>query len=239
MRDLSGHVALITGGSRGIGLGIARQLVDAGLHVALTARDGARAAEVAAELSTRGGGRALGLAADVRDLAGQRAAVQETLATFGRLDALVANAGVGSFASIVDMSPEQWHETIDTNLTGVFYSVKACLDALSASGGTIITIGSLAGANFFAGGSAYNASKFGLAGFSQAIMLDLRERGIKVSTIMPGSVATSFGGRQPNPEDDWKIHPDDLGEMVLYLLRTDPRTLPSKIEVRPSRPRSR
>jgi 3-oxoacyl-[acyl-carrier protein] reductase len=239
MRDISGSAALVTGGSKGIGFGVARGLVDAGVDVAVTARDADRASAAAEELSSRGGARAIGLAADVRDLEQQRAAVAATLAAFGRLDALVANAGVGAFDSVVDMPVERWHDVIDTNLTGVFYSVKASLAALEESGGTIITIGSLAGANFFAGGSAYNASKFGLAGFSQAIMLDLRERGIRVSTIMPGSVATSFGGREEGPEDAWKIHPDDLAETVLYLLRIDPRTLPSKIEVRPSRPRSR
>jgi 3-oxoacyl-[acyl-carrier protein] reductase len=239
MRDISDLAALVTGGSKGIGFGVARGLVDAGVDVTITARDASRASAAADELTSRGGGRAIGVAADVRDLEQQRAAVAATLAAFGRLDVLVANAGVGTFASVVDMPVERWHEVIDTNLTGVFYSVKASLAALEASGGTIITIGSLAGANFFAGGSAYNASKFGLAGFSQAIMLDLRERGIRVSTIMPGSVATGFGGREPGPEEAWKIHPDDLAETVLYLLRIDPRTLPSKIEVRPSRPRSR
>jgi 3-oxoacyl-[acyl-carrier protein] reductase len=239
MRDLTGTAVLITGGSKGIGRSIAEALVDVGAHVAITARTAARVEEVAAALGARGGGRAIGIATDVRDLGQQRAAVAETVRSFGRLDALIANAGVGRFGSVADLSSEDWHAVIDTNLTGVFYSVKAALEALSESKGTIVTIGSLAGANFFAGGSAYNASKFALLGFSQAVMLDLRQHGVRVSTIMPGSVATSFGGRDPSPADDWKIQGEDIAEMVLYLLRTHPRVLPSKIEVRPSQPPSR
>jgi 3-oxoacyl-[acyl-carrier protein] reductase len=239
MRDVSGTVTMITGGSRGIGLAIAEALVDAGGSVTVTARHEEAARLAAVALERRGGGRALGVAADVRDLSQQERAVAETLREFGRLDALVANAGVGRFGSVADMSVEDWHAVIDTNLTGVFYSVKAALPALTVSRGTIVTIGSLAGTNFFAGGSAYNASKFGLAGFSQAMMLDLRDRGVKVSTIMPGSVATSFGGQPPSAEDAWKIQPEDIAQTLLYLLRTHPRTLPSKIEVRPSRPAAR
>jgi 3-oxoacyl-[acyl-carrier protein] reductase len=147
---------------------------------------------------------------------------------------LIANAGLGHFGAIDEMTSEQWKETIDTNLTGVFYSVKAAVPALKKSEGYIITIASLAGTNFFAGGAAYNASKFGLVGFTQAIMLDLRDKGIKVSTIMPGSVATHFGGDEDNSA--WKIQPEDIGQMVIDLLKMNPRTLPSKIEVRPSQP---
>ncbi len=239
MRDVAELVVLITGGSKGIGRSTAEALVDAGAHVAITARNAEGVREVAQELGARGGGRAIGIAMDVRDYDQQRDAVAETVAAFGRLDGLVANAGVGRFGSIADLSVEDWHAVIDTNLTGVFYSIKAALEALTASEGTIVTIGSLAGANFFAGGSAYNASKFALAGFTQAVMLDLRERGIKVSTIMPGSVATAFGGREPGPDDAWKIQGEDIAEMILYLFRTHPRSLPSKIEVRPSRPPTR
>jgi NAD(P)-dependent dehydrogenase (short-subunit alcohol dehydrogenase family) len=173
--------------------------------------------------------------ADVRDFASQQSAVSKVLATFGSLDVLVANAGVGHFANIADLTPEQWHETIDTNLTGVFYSIKASLDALTASQGYLITIASLAGTNFFEKASAYNASKFGLVGFTQAVMLDVRERGIKVTTIMPGSVATHFNNHTPNDADAWKIQPEDLGQMTVDLLKMHPRTLPSKVEVRPAR----
>jgi len=236
--DPNGRTALVTGGTKGIGRGIAEAMIRAGMDVVVTARseEDVRAAEEA--LGALGGGRALGLVCDVRDLQQQRAAVRATLEAFGRLDVLVANAGVGRFASIADLDVDAWHEVIDTNLTGVFYSIKAALTALEEAEGLIITIGSLAGANFFAGGAAYNASKFGLAGFSQAVMLDLRGRGVRVSTIMPGSVATHFSGRAPGDADAWKIQPEDVADLVLSLIRMPARTLPSKIEVRPSRPPS-
>jgi 3-oxoacyl-[acyl-carrier protein] reductase len=156
---------------------------------------------------------------------------------FGQLDVVVANAGVGHFAPIDTITEKVWKETIDTNLTGVFNTVRASVEALKDSKGYIITIASLAGANFLENGAAYNASKFGLVGFSQAVMLDLRKYGIKVSTIMPGSVATYFNDHIPNEGDSWKIQPEDVGQIVLGLLCMNPRTLPSKIEVRPSMPR--
>ena len=162
--------------------------------------------------------------------------MQAVVDHFGQLDVVVANAGIGHFAPIDSMTDQQWNETIDTNLTGVFHSVKAAIPALKKSEGYIITIASLAGTNFFEAGAAYNASKYGLVGFSQAIMLDLRQYGIKVTTIMPGSVATYFNNHQPSDADAWKIQPEDMGQMVLDLLNMHPRTLPSKIEVRPSKP---
>jgi NAD(P)-dependent dehydrogenase (short-subunit alcohol dehydrogenase family) len=134
------------------------------------------------------------------------------------------------------MSHETWNEVIDVNLTGVFNTIKASLDALKSSKGYFITMASLAGTNFFANGAAYNASKFGLVGFTQAVMLDLRKFGIKVSTIMPGSVATYFNNHVPDDADSWKIQPEDIGDLVVDLLKMHPRTLPSKIEVRPSMP---
>jgi NAD(P)-dependent dehydrogenase (short-subunit alcohol dehydrogenase family) len=134
------------------------------------------------------------------------------------------------------MEIDKWNEVIDTNLTGVFYSIKSSVEALKKNGGYFFTISSLAGTNFFPGGSAYNASKFGLTGFTQSVMLDLRQAGINVSTIMPGSVATYFNDHEPNENDHWKIQKEDLGQMVVDLLEMNPRTLPSKIEVRPSRP---
>src|SRR5690606_29113934 len=163
-------------------------------------------------------------------------AVESVLQRWGGLDVLVANAGVGYFGSIEALTPEQWQETIDTNLTGVFDSVKSALEALKTSRGYVITIASLAGTNFFAGGSAYNASKFGLVGFTQAMMLDVRQAGVKVTTIMPGSVATWFNNHEPSPQDAWKIQPEDIGQIVVDLLQMPARTLPSKIEVRPSMP---
>jgi NAD(P)-dependent dehydrogenase (short-subunit alcohol dehydrogenase family) len=162
--------------------------------------------------------------------------VKAVIDHFGQVDVLVANAGVGHFAPIDTMSEKDWKETIDTNLTGVFNTVKAGVEALKKSKGYIITIASLAGTNFFENGAAYNASKFGLVGFTQAIMLDLRKYGIKVTTIMPGSVATYFNDHRPNEADAWKIQPEDIGQMILDLLHMHPRTLPSKIEVRPSIP---
>lgn len=236
MENLSGKVALITGGSKGIGYGIAASLLQQGMHVAITSRDYKAAAKAAEQLEKKGSGSVLPLEADVRSYQAQEKSVEEVLNKWGRLDVLVANAGVGYFASIEDMSPEQWNEVIDINLTGVFYSVKAALPALAETKGYIITISSLAGTNFFAKGSAYNASKFGLVGLSQAIMLDLRNKDIKVTTIMPGSVTSHFNEHTPNPADAWKIQPEDIGQMVVSLLEMHPRTLPSKIEVRPTKP---
>ena len=236
MQEIANKVALITGGSKGIGLGIAHVLLEAGMKVAVTSRTAEAAAATAAQLNAKYPGQALGIASDVRDLAAEQEAVAQVLAHFGQLDVLVANAGLGHFAPIQELTPEQWHATIDTNLTGVFHSVKAAIPALKASQGYIITIASLAGTNFFPTASAYNASKFGLVGFTQAIMLDLRGDGIKVSTIMPGSVATHFNDHTPSEKDAWKIQPEDLGQMVADLLRMNPRTLPSKVEVRPSMP---
>jgi 3-oxoacyl-[acyl-carrier protein] reductase len=236
MIDIKNKVALITGGSKGIGYGVAQVLMAEGMKVAITSRSQAAAEEAASELNKLGKGEAFGVASDVRSLASQMEAVEKVMAHFGQIDLLLANAGLGHFASIEDLTEAQWNETIDTNLTGVFFSVKACLNALKKSRGFIITLSSLAGTNFFAGGSAYNASKFGLTGFSQAIMLDLRTKGIRVSTIMPGSVATHFNNHTPSEKDAWKIQPEDIGEMVATLMKLDARTLPSKIEMRPSSP---
>lgn len=235
MNQLNDKVAYITGGSKGIGYGIAKILLDHGMRVAITSRSLAAAKEAAASLNADAS-RVLALESDVSSMASEVKAVQAVIEHFGQLDVLVANAGVGIFASIDTMTEEAWKSTIDTNLTGVFNSVKASIDALKKSGGYIITIASLAGTNFFENGAAYNASKFGLVGFSQAIMLDLRKHGIKVTTIMPGSVATYFADHTPSDADAWKIQPEDIGQMVLDLLNMHPRTLPSKVEVRPSRP---
>ncbi|MCW5925157.1 MAG: SDR family oxidoreductase [Saprospiraceae bacterium] len=236
MNHLHGKTALITGGSKGIGYGIAESLLKEGMNVAITSRHQETADAAARQLSTIGTGKLLAIAADVRDWDAQKNAVAQTLETFGSLDVLIANAGLGHFAPVTSLTLEQWHETIDTNLTGVFYSLKAAADALIRAKGYFISIASLAGTNFFANGSAYNASKFGLVGFTQAVMLDLRDAGVKCSTIMPGSVATHFNDHEPNPADAWKIQPEDLGQMVVDLLKMNPRTLPSKIEVRPSQP---
>jgi len=239
MNKLNGKTALITGASKGIGYGIAESLLKEGVNVAITSRHQEAADAAVQALSKIGTGKVIGIAADVRDFEAQKSAVAKTIEAFGGLDILVANAGLGHFAPITELTPEQWHETIDTNLTGVFYSLKAAIAALTKTEGYFISIASLAGTNFFPTASAYNASKFGLVGFTQAVMLDLRDAGIKCSTIMPGSVATHFNNHEPNAADAWKIQPEDLGQMVVDLLKMNPRTLPSKIEVRPSKTASK
>lgn len=235
MNTLTNKVAYITGGSKGIGYGIAKELLSIGMRVAITSRDLSAAKEAAASLS-KDASRILAIQSDVTSLDNEIKTVKSIIEHFGQLDVLVANAGIGHFAPIDSLSEEDWKSTIDTNLTGVFNSVKASIDALKNSKGYIITIASLAGTNFFENGSAYNASKFGLIGFSQAIMLDLRKYDIKVTTIMPGSVATQFNNHVPDNTDAWKIQPEDIGKLVADLLSMHPRTLPSKIEVRPSKP---
>jgi 3-oxoacyl-[acyl-carrier protein] reductase len=233
--DLNQKVAYITGGSKGIGFGVAKTLLDNGMRVAISSRRLEAAQEAAQSLSSDHS-KVLALQSDVQSMDSELKAVQAVTGHFGQLDVLVANAGVGHFAPIDELSEELWRATIDTNLTGVFHTVKAGLDALKQAKGYIITIASLAGTNFFENGAAYNASKFGLVGFTQAIMLDLRKHGIKVTTIMPGSVATEFNDHKPSDVDAWKIQPEDIGKLVLDVLQMNPRTLPSKIEVRPSLP---
>lgn len=233
--SLTDKAAYITGGSKGIGLGIAKKLFDEGMRVAISGRDLKKVEEAAQSISPDKT-KVLALQADVRQAASEAEAVKKAVAQFGGLDAVIANAGVGHFAPIDQLSEDDWKSTLDTNLTGVFNTVKAGIEPLKKSKGYIITIASLAGANFFENGAAYNASKFGLVGFTQAIMLDLRKHDIKVTTIMPGSVATEFNNHQPTDADAWKIQPEDIGQLVADLLHMHPRTLPSKIEVRPSKP---
>lgn len=229
-------VALITGGTKGIGLGIAEALIADGIKVAITGRDQSATEQMAAELNKQKADMAIGIGCDVRNYQSQQDCVARVIAHWGQLDVVIANAGVGHFESIDKLTQDQWNETIDVNLTGVFYTIKSTVDALKKSEGYFMTIASLAGTNFFAKGAAYNASKFGLVGFTQAVMLDLRSSGIKTTTIMPGSVATYFNGHTPTDADHWKIQPEDLGQMVVDLLHMNPRTLPSKVEVRPSFP---
>ena len=229
-------VALITGGSKGIGYGVAEALIKDGIRVAVTSRTQASADQAATALNKIKDGFAIGIESDVRNLASQQKAVQTILSNWGRLDYVIANAGVGYMAPIQTLTSEQWQETIDINLTGTFNSIKAAYESLKETKGYFITISSLAGTNFFANGGAYNASKFGVVGFSQAIMIDLRKDGIKVTTIMPGSVATEFGGHHVTDKDAWKIQPEDIGQIVSDLIKMPARTLPSKVEVRPSMP---
>ena len=236
MQILKDKIALITGGTKGIGYGVALAMLDQGMKVAITGRTQEGVDKAIKQIKEEGGYHVQGIVCDVRDYASQQSCTEAVLEKFGKLDVLIANAGVGHFATIDDLTVEQWNEVIDVNLTGVFYSTKASLEALKSSKGYLITIASLAGTNFFARGTAYNASKFGLVGYTQALMLDLRHEGIKVSTIMPGSVATHFNDRVPSEADAWKIQPEDIGQMVIDLLKMNPRTLPSKVEVRPSMP---
>jgi 3-oxoacyl-[acyl-carrier protein] reductase len=235
MNVIDGKVAYITGGTKGIGYGIAQALLEKGMKVAITGRSLEATVKAAKELS-EDPSKVLALQSDVSSMESEQKAIAATITQFGQLDVLVANAGLGHFASIETLTEQQWKETIDTNLTGVFNSVKASIDALKKTQGYIVTIASLAGTNFFENGSAYNASKFGLVGFTQAVMLDLRKYGIKVTTIMPGSVSTYFNNHKPGDTDAWKIQPEDIGELVVDILQMNPRTLPSKIEVRPSMP---
>ncbi|CAG5068318.1 Putative ketoacyl reductase [Dyadobacter sp. CECT 9623] len=232
----SSKTALITGGSKGIGFGIAQVLIKEGIRVAITSRSKENADQAAAELNKISEGFAIGIESDVRSYESQQKAVQTVLDQWGQLDYFIANAGVGHFAPIEELTPEQWQETIDINLTGVFFSAKASLAALTSTKGYFISIASLAGTNFFENGAAYNASKFGLVGFSQAMMLDVRKAGIRVTTIMPGSVASEFNNHQPSEKDAWKIQPEDIGQIISDLIKLPARTLPSKIEVRPSMP---
>lgn len=228
--------AFITGGSKGIGYGVAAAMVNQGIRVAVTSRSQKNANEAAAALNKIKEGYAIGIESDVRDFASQQKAVQAVLDQWGAIDYVIANAGVGHFAPIQELTPELWLETIGINLNGVFFTAKTTLDALKASKGYFISIASLAGTNFFANASAYNASKFGVVGFTQAMMLDVRKEGIKVSTIMPGSVATEFDNHEVSEKDAWKIQPEDIGQIVIDLIKMPARTLPSKVEVRPSMP---
>ncbi len=230
--------AYITGGSKGIGLGIAAALLEMGMNVAITGRNQAALEEGAAALAKIGKGEILAIQSDVRNYQAEVQAIEQVVEQWGRLDVCIANAGVGKFADIDELEVEDWNAMIDINLTGAFHTVKAAIPALKKTEGYIMTIASLAGTNFFQKGAAYNASKFGLVGFTQAIMLDLRPYGIKVTTIMPGSVSTYFNGRTPSDEESWKIQPEDIGQMVVDLLKMNPRTLPSKVEVRPTIPKS-
>lgn len=230
-------VAYITGGTKGIGFGIAEVLIKNGIKVAVSGRK-QEDAEEAAKILSDDGTMAFGIASDVRNFADEQQAVTEIINKFGRLDYVIANAGLGIFKPIDQMELEDWNSMIETNLTGIFHTLKASVEELKKTEGYYITISSLAGTNFFENGAGYNASKFGAVGFTQAAMIDLRKYNIKVSTIMPGSVSTNFNGNEQSEKDAWKIQPEDLGELVLDILKMNPRTLPSKIEIRPSKPNS-
>ena len=230
---LEGKVALITGGSKGIGFAIAEALVSQGARVMITGRDAADLERAQARL----GPRALSVSADARLADEVERAVQATVDGHGGLDVLVNNAGIGIFKNAADMSSAEWQSIIDTNLSGVFYYCHAAIPHLRRrGGGWIVNISSLAGKNPFTGGAAYCASKAGLNAFSEALMQEVRYDNIRVTYVMPGSVATGFSGRGEPGKADWKIQPEDIGQMVLDLLAMPPRSLPSRVEMRPSRP---
>jgi NAD(P)-dependent dehydrogenase (short-subunit alcohol dehydrogenase family) len=227
------RAALVTGGSRGIGFAIARALAAAGTSVAITGRDPAALDAARNEL----GGQAMALQADVQSEPEAARAVADTAQRFGGLDLLVNNAGVGLFAAVAEMTPDEWHRVIETNLSGVFYCCRAAIPHLRArGGGWIINISSLASTNAFATGAAYCASKSGLNAFSEALMHELRHDNIRVSCVLPGSVATGFGGRGKRGVADWKLSPDDVARVVMDLVAHPDRSLPSRVELRPSRP---
>lgn len=232
---LENKVAYITGGTKGIGFGIAEILLKNGISVVFSGRKKEDVLKAEEELKQYSGN-VLGIVSDVRSLESEQQAVDAAKEKFGRLDFVIANAGLGIFKPVDQLTSEEWNDMIETNLTGVFYTLKASVEELKKSEGYYITIASLAGANFFENGSGYNASKFGVVGFTQAAMIDLRKYNIKSTVIMPGSVATNFNGNIPSEKDSWKIQPEDMGNLILDILKMNPRVLPSKIEFRATQP---
>ena len=234
--DLTGKACLVTGATKGIGRAIAEGLAASGADVAISARTPSDVERVAADLDADSAGRVVGIVADVSRPEDCVRLVEETLEAAGRLDVLVNNAGVGILASIEELSVDDWQTQIDTNLRGVFCCSKAAVPHLKSTEGWIINIGSLAGRNPFTGGTGYNASKFGLVGMTEAMMLDLRHSGIRVSMVMPGSVNTRFGGDYPEEGRAWALGAEDVASAVLHLLSYPDNAHVSRVEMRPSRP---
>jgi 3-oxoacyl-[acyl-carrier protein] reductase len=231
------QTAVVTGGSRGIGRAIVSALAEVGWRVFYCSRNAESIAEAQTALA-RFAPRVVGRPVDVRDERAVGRFVGEVLADGGRIDCLVNNAGIGKFGAVDSLTGEQWREVIETNLHGTFYAMRAVAPAMRQQGsGWIINIASLAARNAFAGGSAYNASKFGLLGLTEAAMLDLRQDGVRVAAVLPGSVDTGF--RSGSEPASWMLAPEDVAATVLHLLSYPPRALPSLVEIRPSRPPSR
>ena len=236
MKFLENRKAIVTGGTRGIGRAIAKALAENGADVAICGRKQNEVEETVRQITAETGAKVVGKSADVSDSSQVSDFFKFVDANLGTLHILVNNAGVGVFRATADLTLDEWRKVIDTNLTGVFYCSHEGLPRLKRSnGGYIINISSLAAKNAFAGGAAYNASKFGLNGFTEAMMLDHRNDDIRVSTIMPGSVDTEFNSGATGAE--WKIAAEDIAEIVLSLLRMPARTLISRVEVRPAKPR--
>jgi 3-oxoacyl-[acyl-carrier protein] reductase len=235
--ELKGKRALVTGASKGIGLAIARALATNGVDVVICGRDNQKLNEARQAIEGAGPGKVESFAADVSK-SGEVARLFEFVdKVFKGLDILVNNAGIGVFRTLRELSVEEWDRVIGTNLSGAFYCSREAVERFaSGGGGSIINISSLAGKNPFSGGAAYNASKFGLNGMSEATMLDHRYDRVRVSYILPGSVDTEFAGHEVKARSGWKVAPEDIAEIVLSVLRTPERTLISRIEVRPSRP---
>jgi 3-oxoacyl-[acyl-carrier protein] reductase len=235
--DLNGKVAIVTGGTKGIGRGIAEALVQEGSNVCVSARSRNEIDETVRELRALGRGSVTGVVCDVRDHAQIKSLFELTVVERGGVDILVNNAGIGIFATVEEMSPEDFRAVLETNVFGVFYCCHEAIPLMKQrGGGYIINISSLAGANAHPRLAAYNASKFGLNGFSEAMMQEVRHDGIKVSYIMPGSVNTEFGGDSPSDQNSWQLQPADIARVVIDLLHHDERALPSRIEIRPSKP---
>lgn len=235
--DLNGKSAVVTGSSKGIGYAIAKVLAEAGANVVVSARDAGEVERAAAQLNGRGDGRVIGTSCDVRKHDSVKRLIGHAADAFGGLDILINNAGVGGSGAVGEMDIEKWDQIIETNLSGVFYCCHEAIPHLrERGGGWIINIGSLAGKSAFAGGAAYNASKFGLVGFSEALMQDVRHDGIRVNYIMPGSVNSHFRESGPSDENAWMLQPEDVAEVVMDLLAFPSRALPSRIEIRPSQP---
>ena len=233
------RVSLVTGGSRGIGFAVATSLLNRGDSVAITGTSAERLHEAANELANHAAAdRVLPVVCDVREAPSVESAMRVIEGRFGGIDVLVNNAGVGVGAPIADLSEDEWHRIIDTNLTGVYHCCKAAIPRLRRrGGGWIINISSLASKNPFVGGAAYCASKAGLNAFSEALMQELRYDNIRVSYVLPGSVATGFSGRTSTAGEDWRLSPDDVAQVILDLLSHPARSLPSRVEIRPSKPR--
>lgn len=231
--------AIITGGTRGIGFAIAEKIVANGGSVFICGRSRTRVRDAISVLSASG--RADGEVCDIRNEDQVRMMIDEAERRFGGIDILVNNAGIGYLnKTIEEMSGDEFRATLETNLFGVFYCCHYAIPAMKRrGGGYIINISSLAGQNAHPRMAAYNASKFGLNGFSEALMQEVRGDNIRVSYICPGSVNTEFGGDNPGEHNAWQLQPDDIANVVIQLLQMPKHSLISKVEIRPSRPPSK